>query len=291
MSATAAPALLWRMTPHAYAWRPGAGHTGQEDTPGMLLRGLEDAVHGGYDGLEASLAWVAGPPRTTAALRRSLLEREVALDALFVQVSTGIPDEALDLLVGQAVQAVPLGYRYLNVVTVPPAAQRRRYPPGYDGAPADIARLLVKLAERLEPYGRAVCWHPHETALGNEAGATAETVERCAATPVRLCLDLGCVLRADEDPAGLLRRFGDIVRTLHLRDVTPDGRWCESVGEGVLDLPSVAAALRDRPAVGACAVEMKYDRDTKVTRALRDNARLSAAAVRGTVGWPRGDAV
>ncbi|GAA2228043.1 MULTISPECIES: sugar phosphate isomerase/epimerase family protein [Kitasatospora] len=288
MSATTPPTLLWRMTPHAYAWRPADGRTAEDGIPGILLRGIADAVHGGYDGLEASLSWVGGSPQAAAAARRSLEGWELGLDCLFVQVSTGIPDEALGLLVEQAVQAVPLGYRFLNVVTVPPAAERRRYPAGYDGAPVAIARVLVELARRLEPHGLAVCWHPHETALQGGARLAEETVERSLGAPVRLCLDLGCVVRAGEDPVDLLRRFGPVVRTLHVRDVAPDGRWCESVGEGVLDLPAVAKALSDLPALGACAVEMKYDRDTRVTRTLRENARLSAEVLRGIDGWPTG---
>lgn len=277
------------MIPHAYAWRsaerrPTGGSAGLDDPAALLTRGVVDARTAGYDGIEASLAWVGGSDAQVAAALDVLGREESRLDALFVTVNAGIPDAALDKLVEQAVRAKPVGYRYLNVVTVPSPAERRGGPDTYDGDPGQVARLLSVLAGRLAGHDITVCWHPHDVSLRDNAAITQEVVEQ-AGDPVRLCLDLGWVVRAGEQPALLLRQFRDIAGTLHVRDVAPDGHWCEAVGEGCLDLQAISEAVQDQPRLGACAVELFSGPGTRVTRSPAENARRSASALRRERAW------
>ncbi|NKB35018.1 MAG: TIM barrel protein [Pseudomonadales bacterium] len=73
------------------------------------------------------------------------------------------------------------------------------------------------------------------------------------------CVDVGNVLRSNEDPAQAIRQLGEKVFGIHLKDVS--SRSVDSdvigLGEGVLDTEAFFAALRetDMPSDMACSLE------------------------------------
>ncbi|MBI5691074.1 MAG: sugar phosphate isomerase/epimerase [Verrucomicrobia bacterium] len=102
---------------------------------------------------------------------------------------------------------------------------------------------------------------------------------------VRLGPDLNWLARGGVDPVAFLREYGAKVIFLHLRDQRKDGRWSEALGEGEMDYPGIATALREVGFQGDAVIELAHERDFRPTRPLRESFRLSRQFVRATFGW------
>jgi sugar phosphate isomerase/epimerase len=279
--------LLWRITPHAYLWRLGRSDQAddrEQTVPPFLLEGVRDAETAGYDGIECDVSWVADQ-RRAVAFAEQLDRRGLVLDAVFAGVLSTSPTGHLATVVAQCLAGRTLGYRFVNLVSraITMGSAARSTPD--DGAPEDIARIASFLVERLRPYGLDVCWHPHAGSLANGAAAVERVLAIAGERAPGLCLDLGWAVRAGADPATLLRRFAGQVRTLHVRDVTPTMQWCQAVGEGVLNLGAVSAALLAAGFDGATAVEYHLEERVEGARTLRDNAAYSLRAMRSHQAW------
>jgi len=77
------------------------------------------------------------------------------------------------------------------------------------------------------------------------------------------CIDTGHSIRSSEDPVDVARQLGDRVISLHLKDWTLGGKE-EIIGEGDLDLPAFAAALRDIGFDGPVVMEYEESPDNPV---------------------------
>jgi inosose dehydratase len=119
-----------------------------------------------------------------------------------------------------------------------------------DGAWRAMLDRLRRAADRAAERGVRAVVHPH-------AGGYIEfedEVERLLAESddFGLCLDTGHALYAGSDPAALIRRHAGRLEHLHLKDVrarglpfweaVATGAFCP-VGDGLLDLPALRAAL------------------------------------------------
>ena len=179
------------------------------------------------------------------------------------------PDAARAATAGRADAAVPLA------------------PSAWDAMVDTVRQIAVRAAERRV---RAV-FHPH-------AGSYVEferEVERFLADVPRdelgLCLDTGHALYAGDDPANLIRRYGDRLEHLHLKDVATDvrdreedfwsavarGAFCP-IGDGLLDIAGVRDALAAIGYNGFATVEQDRRENTAGTPA--DDLRRSVAYLR-----------
>ena len=70
-----------------------------------------------------------------------------------------------------------------------------------------------------------------------------------------LCIDVAWVYRGGEDPAAFLLRHADRIGYLHLKDTDAEQKQWKELGRGVLDWPSVMAAIRQMPRVRWAMVE------------------------------------
>ena len=149
---------------------------------------------------------------------------------------------------------------------------------------ADVPRLseggIRRLAELLEALGREARADGHILAFHHHVGTYVETPEELdrlmdATDPdlVGLCLDVGHYLLAGGDPVAAIRRYGERVRHVHLKDVDPavarrmhDGaingfleglheRVFTELGNGALNVTGVLAALAQRDYRGWLIVE------------------------------------
>ncbi len=155
-----------------------------------------------------------------------------------------------------------------------------------------LARLLETLGREARDLGHTLAFHNH---VGTYV-ETPEEVDRlfAAADPqlVGSCLDVGHFLLGGGDPVATLRRYGDRVRHVHLKDVDPavhvamrsgdvpgflEGLrarvFCE-VGRGSLDVEGVLSALDAADYAGWIMVEQ----DT-TWRAPSESAAMSRAVV------------
>jgi inosose dehydratase len=136
-----------------------------------------------------------------------------------------------------------------------------------------LARLLETLARDARDLGHTLAFHNH---LGTFVETPAELDALLAATDPALvgsCLDLGHYLAGGGDPVAALRRYGDRVRHVHLKDVAPDvlrrlragdvpgfldglrERIFVEVGGGLLDVAGVLSVLAARDYRGWIMVE------------------------------------
>ncbi|NND08943.1 MAG: sugar phosphate isomerase/epimerase [Saprospiraceae bacterium] len=81
-----------------------------------------------------------------------------------------------------------------------------------------------------------------------------------------LCIDIGHVVRIDEDPIEDIRNFADRLFDLHLKDVNKaeaDGHSVE-IGRGIIDIPAVLEALVKVKYAGIMGLEYEKDGDDPI---------------------------
>ena len=270
MSHRFASKLAWRLSPQIYAWRV-RGSDGRI-LPAFLEAGIDDAVAAGYSGVEVNLSALEGPGRVRA-LAEILGARGIASAAVFVTVRADDSEDALHEIADRAAPVVSLGCRILNVAVAPSS-------PGE--APGSFARtiaMLSRLGTLCAARGVQLQWHPHDEDLRGGVSRLDEVLESTSREHVGVCLDLGWVLQAERDPVSLIRRCRGRIGIVHLRD-RRDAAWCQALGEGDLDLEASLAELDRGGFDGWLSVELWFDRATRITRSLRENAAASAAALR-----------
>jgi len=101
---------------------------------------------------------------------------------------------------------------------------------------------------------------------------------------VKLGPDLNWLRRAGIEPVDFIRRHGQSIVFLHLRDERA-GRWVESVGEGEEDFAAIRAALDEANFAGIASIELAWEGDFQPTRPLRESLKLSREHIRKTMGW------
>jgi sugar phosphate isomerase/epimerase len=100
---------------------------------------------------------------------------------------------------------------------------------------------------------------------------------------IKLGPDLAHLYRAGVDPVEFINKYGPKIEYLHLRDHKADKSWTEAIGEGVIDFPGIAQALKDARFKGSAAIELSFE-GTPV-RTLKDNLKLSRNYIREVFGW------
>lgn len=156
----------------------------------------------------------------------------------------------------------------------------RRKTTGQLDAQAELLREIIALCEA---HGVAVNLHNHTYEVTDDLHDLGGTLERIP--QVKLGPDLNWLLRGGVDPAAFLRRFGEQIVFLHLRDQHADGRWSEALGEGDMDYAAVAGALREIDFAGDAVIELAHEADFQPTRPLRESLRISRDFVRRTLGF------
>jgi inosose dehydratase len=259
------------------------------------------------DGIAAAgLAWTELGPvgYLPATSREALAARGLSAVGTFVfddfhrsdatERVLGAVDAALDAIVAA-------GATWLVLIDRP--SDERAMTAGRSGAAPRLAErtwsgmveVLRYAAERAAGRGVRAVVHPH-------AGGYLEfedEVDRLLAEVPRetlgLCLDTGHALYAGSDPAALVRRHGDRIEHLHLKDVTAPilarglgfwdavaaGIFC-AIGDGLLDLDDLRRALDASGYAGFATVEQDRRPDTAGDPAAdlhRSVARLRAAGL------------
>lgn len=267
---------------------------------------LDETARLGYAGCQFGRGFPDGEQ-----LRRELSRRGLRLAEWYCAIPT-TPD-------GPAAAAAPLAHETLSrlvavsgevlVVALGRTPERDAWS-GHvgHGAPrwphaafSTLAALLDTLAEDAAAHGVRVAFHPH-TATWIEAP---DEVERLAGllreSDAGICLDVGHYLVGGGDPIEALRRIGDKVVHVHLKDVDPGvlerlrrgtlhgfseavrERIFTELGNGLLDLPGVLRALAARDYAGWLMVEqdtswLPPSEAAAIGRRVLEYARRSALA-------------
>lgn len=100
---------------------------------------------------------------------------------------------------------------------------------------------------------------------------------------IKLGPDLNWLVRGGVDPVWFIRTYGHQMVYMHIRDQDAKGVWTEAVGEGVIDFPSIAKALKDVDYKGKAAIELAFDNPPQ--RPVREDWKESREYVKKVFGW------
>ena len=145
------------------------------------------------------------------------------------------------------------------------------------------AELLRKIIVFGAKNGVVLNLHNHTYEVADNLHDLKGTLARIP--DVKLGPDLNWLVRGGVDPAQFIRQYGKQIVFLHLRDQNADGRWSEALGEGSMDYPGIAQALREIGFHGDAVIELAHEGGFKPTRPLRESLKMSREFVRRTLGY------
>lgn len=145
------------------------------------------------------------------------------------------------------------------------------------------AEMVRQLTEMCKANGIILNLHNHTYEVENNEYDLKGTLARIP--DARLGPDLNWLARAGIHPPDFLRRYGDRIIFLHLRDQNADGTWSEALGEGVMDYVAIGKALREVNFSGDAMIELAHERGFKLTRPLRETWKMSREYVRKTLAF------
>jgi inosose dehydratase len=240
---------------------------------------LDDIARTGYDGSQLGLGFPEGE-----ALRSTLAARELRLAEVYASIpatadgptegALGEVRERLRLLVtgGGEVLCVALdgsagrdaAAGHATDADTPPMTDR-----GWDA----LVALLRVVSGETQAAGARIAFHPHAGTYVETPAEVERLAEALDADTLPLCLDVGHFLVGGGDPVAALRRYGDRVSHVHLKDVDPAvlgrlrsreiasfgdavrQRLFTELGSGALDQDGILAELAARRYDGWLMIE------------------------------------
>lgn len=100
---------------------------------------------------------------------------------------------------------------------------------------------------------------------------------------MKLGPDLNWLVRGGVDPVWFIRTYGKRMVYMHIRDQDAAGKWTEAVGEGVMDFPGIAWALKEIQYNGKAAIELAFDKPP--VNPVREDWKKSRQYVKKVFGW------
>jgi sugar phosphate isomerase/epimerase len=148
-----------------------------------------------------------------------------------------------------------LGCKYVVMASSQPK-------PGLDGWKA-IADSLNFAAEQLEPSGLKAGYHNHQAEFTPDGGIRPiEILAKNTKSTVMLQLDVGTCVEAGSDPVAWIRANPGRIRSLHLKDWSPEPGKGYTVlfGEGVADWKRIFEAAESAGGVEYYLIEQEGSR-------------------------------
>lgn len=240
---------------------------------------LDDIARTGYDGTQLGLGFPEGQ-----VLRLALAARELALAEVYASIPATVDGPTPTALgeVRERIRLLVAGGGEVLCVAFDGSPDRDPYagraddpatPRLTDAGWAATIELLRTIARESRAAHARIAFHPH-------AGTYIETpdeVERLAtsidADTLPLCLDVGHFTVGGGDPVEALRRYGERVSHVHLKDVDPEvlaglrsgtvggfgagirARLFTELGTGVIDLDGILNVLAERGYAGWLMIE------------------------------------
>jgi inosose dehydratase len=136
------------------------------------------------------------------------------------------------------------------------------------------ARNVNLLGKQLQSRGMKLFVHHHDPEMKEGAREWRHLLRNTDPKLMWVCMDTDWVMRGGQDVLGLLKECQGRLGSMHLRN-SRDNVWLESLDSGQVDYPAVAAYLKQNGFTGYLVVELYYAKETKVTRSVEENLRLS----------------
>jgi sugar phosphate isomerase/epimerase len=155
-----------------------------------------------------------------------------------------------------------LGTKYVVMASSQPK-------PGLDGWKG-VADELNSAAEQLESSGLKPGYHNHQTEFTQVEGTRPiEVLAKNTKPSVMFQLDVGTCLEAGSDPVAWIRSNPGRIRSLHLKDWSPQKGYSVLFGEGVADWKSIFAAAESVGGVEYYLLEQEGSRFPELETARR----------------------
>ncbi|MDR1249065.1 MAG: sugar phosphate isomerase/epimerase [Treponema sp.] len=102
-----------------------------------------------------------------------------------------------------------------------------------------LAAALDKVCGIAGERGMTASYHPH---MGSLVQSPEQLDKVMPHTRICLCPDTGHVVLGGGDPVGVVKKYADRIKYIHLKDVTKAGMFCP-LGEGSIDFTSIVNIL------------------------------------------------
>ena len=240
---------------------------------------LDDITRTGFDGTQLG----AGFPEADA-LRGVLAARELRLAEVYAAIPAAVDGPTADAAnaLRERLRLLKVGGGEVLCVAFDGSSDRDAVagragdaatPRLTDAGWERTTALLAAISEETRAVGARIAFHPHAGTYVETPGEVERLVASISAEALPLCLDVGHWIVGGSDPVAALRRFGDRVTHVHLKDVDPEvlddlrtgrlagldaavrRRLFTELGSGVLDLDGVLEVLAERHYAGWLMVE------------------------------------
>ena len=148
------------------------------------------------------------------------------------------------------------------------------------------ARYVNQLGRELQKLGMRFLLHHHTPELVEDAREWKHLLANTDPGSVFCCVDVDWAVRGGQNPMKFLREVGARLGSLHVRN-SKQGVWMEEFGEGDHNYLEVADYLKQLNYDGYVVVELAYEKNTKITRSLEENLRLSRLYAEKVFGLER----
>lgn len=207
---------------------------------GDMEAAVREIAEAGYTGVELFDGNLLEYPRGAEALQSLLAELRAHLVAVYSGANFIFPEilgEELWRVDKAAAAAADLGAEHLVV-----GGGARRAGGTTDRDYELLGQGLDRVVDIAEKHGLAASFHPH---LGTCVESPEEVEKAMEGTRIHLCPDTAHLAAGGSELPRLIRRYGERIRYVHLKDYVADPFGFVPLGEGQLDLEPVAQALRD----------------------------------------------
>jgi inosose dehydratase len=233
---------------HSITWGGVVGHaqgvTSAKDlyylTYGSMEQAVRDIAAAGYTGTEMFDGNLAAYADRPDELRGLLAENGVELVSVYTGAGFVYPDVLPDEL-DKVRRACELAATFGAERLVVGGGARRAAgttPEDYDR----LASALDQVHELARQHELTASYHPHLTTVVESPEELEQLLPR---TQIAFCPDTAHLAAGGGDPAALIRRYGDRVAHVHLKDVALDPVEFLPLGQGSLDFRDILSAVRE----------------------------------------------
>ena len=261
-----------------HPWVYAAPLPGFDITP-VLDQVFSDMSYAGMDAIELMDNVLLHPD---AVDRVGALSRKYSLPVLGTSYGADMWDRAKHSAILEQSQTVITRLQQLEGRTLGTSvgdARHKKTPEELD-AQAEILRKIIAFAN---DHGVVLNLHNHTYEVRDNEYDLNGTLARIP--DVKLGPDLNWLVRAGVDPVDFIRRHGDHMVYMHLRDQNADGTWSEAMGEGVTDFAAIGKELHRIGYAGDAGIELAHEKNFKLSRPLRESLKMSREYVRRTMGF------
>ena len=255
----------------AFRLKADATGVGAEEAAGRIRLGYAAITWGGND--EQAIQEVSEVGFKGIQLRASAFDKwgksPAELRGLLKKAGIGFPvlssgnlkyqpadrQAQLDLHVEHAKFVRDSGGEMLQVIDEKPK-DRPVTPDDYKA----LADMLNTLGEKTRAIGVPLVYHHHMNSTGEPPQAIEAIMADSSANAVGLLFDIAHYQQGGGDPVKAIRRYGNAIKVVHLKDVrpieaAPGYQWVE-LGRGRVDVKGCVAALKDIGFDGWAIVEL-----------------------------------